>query len=430
MRRRSHPGRPFPTSERSLLERRHYQDHLTIDRTELLAMIRGGEDSYVELKVRLSNPETVAAEAIAMANCGGGFIVFGVNDQRRVEGVDDPERLEQQLVEICQQRVQPPLRPLIDKLGFDNGRRIVALEITGTRRPYFSSDRRCYVRVGSVKREATLEEISDMYDPRRSVGFESIPVDGATLDDIDEALLWSYVRELRGGSVSDFEAREYPLAELLQRHLSLATERTHDVVPTLAGLLLFGKRSSVEKRFPRAGMLATRIGGLTGEDASVESLELIGNLASVYERALQFIRRYATLSTDARSPTLTHDRTSPVPPRPSFSQPAVLEALANALLHRDYSLRDGVTRLWIFDDRIEISNPSRTEGRRLEPLYCGVVSNLYPRLKAVFKSRFYGLEIAHGGIPALLKNAQDHSGLRPEFRMTGDEFRIRLHGAR
>ncbi len=430
MRRKSHQGHPFPASERSILERRHYQDHLSIDRTELLAMIRGGEDSYVELKVRLNNPEKVAAEAVAMANAGGGFIIFGVNDQRRVEGIDDPEYVEEQLVEICRQMIKPPLRPLIDKFGFDNGRRVVALEVLSTRRPYFSNDQRCYLRVGSVKREATLDEIAEMYDPHRSIGFESIPIVNARLEDIDEALIWSYVRELRGGAVSDFEAREYPLADLLRRHLNLATESVHEVVPTLAGLLLFGKSGSVAQIFPRCGMTAARVSGIAPEDPTIERLDLAGNLATVYEQALLFIRRYATLSEQERPAPNHHNPSSPVPSRPSFSAAAVVEAVTNALLHRDYSLRDGATRIWIFDDRIEIHNPFRSDSQRLEPIYFGAAAAPYPRIKSIFKSRYYGLETVQGGVPGLLLRAQRYSGIRPEIRISGDEFRIKIYAVR
>ena len=67
-------------------------------RTELLRLIRGGEDTFLELKVKLSNTEKIAQEIVALANTGGGVIVFGVNDQLRIEGVDDPESVQEELV--------------------------------------------------------------------------------------------------------------------------------------------------------------------------------------------------------------------------------------------------------------------------------------------------------------------------------------------
>jgi len=60
-------------------------------RTELLRLIRGGEDTYLELKVRLSNSEKITQGIVALANTNGGTIIFGVNDQLRIEGVVNPE---------------------------------------------------------------------------------------------------------------------------------------------------------------------------------------------------------------------------------------------------------------------------------------------------------------------------------------------------
>ena len=90
---------------------------------------------------------------MALANTGGGVIVFGVNDQLRVEGVDDPESVQDELVRICREDIQPPLVPFIDRVALDNGRRIVALDIEGKRRPYRTKDGRFYIRIGAEKRE-------------------------------------------------------------------------------------------------------------------------------------------------------------------------------------------------------------------------------------------------------------------------------------
>ena len=45
--------------------------------------------------------------------------------------------------------------PLIDRIAFDNGRRIVALDVEGKRRPYRTRDGRFYLRIGAEKRETT-----------------------------------------------------------------------------------------------------------------------------------------------------------------------------------------------------------------------------------------------------------------------------------
>src|SRR6266481_3870295 len=131
-----------PTTERSFQEYILSTPGPQTSRIELLRLIRGGEDTFLELKVKLSNPEKIAQEIVALANTGGGVIVFGVNDQLRVEGIEDPESVQDELVRICREEIVPPIIPFIDRIAFDSGRRIVALEVNGKRRPYRTLDGR------------------------------------------------------------------------------------------------------------------------------------------------------------------------------------------------------------------------------------------------------------------------------------------------
>src|ERR1700741_356110 len=99
-----------PTTERSFQEYILSTPAPQTSRTELLRLIRGGEDTFLELKVKLSNSEKIAQEIVALANTGGGVIVFGVNDQLRIEGVDNPESVQEELARICREDIEPPLR--------------------------------------------------------------------------------------------------------------------------------------------------------------------------------------------------------------------------------------------------------------------------------------------------------------------------------
>ena len=93
-----------PTTERSFQEYFLSTPAPATSRTELLRLIRGGEDTFLELKVKLSNTEKITQEIVALANTGGGVIIFGVNDQLRIEGVDHPESVQEELVRICRAR--------------------------------------------------------------------------------------------------------------------------------------------------------------------------------------------------------------------------------------------------------------------------------------------------------------------------------------
>ncbi len=272
-----------PTTERSFQEYILSTPAPQTSRTELLRLIRGGEDTYLELKVKLSNTEKIAQEIVALANTGGGVIVFGVNDQLRVEGVDDPERVQDDLVRICREEVQPPLVPFIDRIALDNGRRIVALDIESKRRPYRTRDGRFYLRIGAEKREASREEISTLLEESRPLRYEDVPALGATMDDIDEAHLWSYLREFEGGAFEEATVVGYPTADVLERDLLLATNDGHEIVPTVAGLLLFGRDERVTELLPRASVTATRFSGDSLQSPVVERVKFSGNLVSVYE---------------------------------------------------------------------------------------------------------------------------------------------------
>src|SRR5580765_4988197 len=241
-----------PATERSLQEYFLSTPAPQTSRTELLRLVRGGEDTFLELKVKLSNPEKIAQEIVALANTGGGVMIFGVNDQMRIEGVDDPEGVQEELARICREDIEPPLVPFIDRIAFDNGRRVVALDIEGKRKPYRTHDGRFYLRIGAEKREATREELSSLLDESRPLGFENMPVLGSAIADIDEAHLWSFLREFEGDAFDDAGALGYPTREVLERDLLLAAEHAGESVPTVAGLLLFGHDERVAELMPRA----------------------------------------------------------------------------------------------------------------------------------------------------------------------------------
>jgi ATP-dependent DNA helicase RecG len=421
-----------PVTERSFQEYLYSTAAPQTTRTELMRLVRGGEDTFLELKVKLSNSERIAQEIVAMANTGGGVIVFGVNDQLRVEGIEDGENVQDELVRICREEIVPPLVPFIDRIAFDNGRRIVALDVNGKRRPYRTRDGRFFIRIGADKREASPEELSTLLDDSLPLLYENVPALSASVADIDEAHLWSFMRGFEGGAFDEASVKDYPTAEILDRHLMLATNSRDEVVPTIASLLLFGRDESVERLLPRASMIATRFGGDTAQAPVIERVELRGNLATIYESALRFVSRYTDLFETRPARTngaLT--KNAPVPARAVYHRGVVSEALANALTHRDLALRDVTTRLHIFDRAIEIANPRRSAGfapSALKAIRYGVPQRLNPQIAAIFASPAYGLTPPSGGLPKLLREARSFSNRLPEIVAFNDEFRLRLHG--
>ncbi len=421
-----------PTSERSFQEYILSTSGPQTSRVELLRLIRGGEDTFLELKVKLSNPERIAQGIVALANTGGGVIVFGVTDQLRVEGVDDAESVQEELVRICREEIDPPLFPFIDRIAFDSGRRVVAVDVEGKRRPYRTRDGRFFVRIGAEKREATPEELSALLDEARPLRYENISALGATIDDVDEAHLWSFLRAFEGDAFDEASAREYPTKEMLEKDLLLATTNGVDVVPTVAALLLFGRDERVAALLPRSSVVVTRFAGGSVQSPVIERIELKGNLLTLFESASRFVERYCDLwDTRPRSFPAAEIEESPVAARANYHRGAVIEAIANMLVHRDLVLKDLQTRINIFDRSLEVVNPRRSAGFSpvaQKAIRFGITQRLNPQVAALFSSSGFGLKLPTGGLPMLLRKSRKFAGRKADIVAFNDEFRLRLYG--
>ena len=417
--------------ERSLQEYVFNVPQPQTSRQELLRLIRGGEDTYLELKVRLSNIERIAQEVCALANTDGGTIIFGVDDQLRVAGVDNPDTVRDELSRICREDLTPPLLPLIDIISFDNARSVVALDIESKRRPYRTRDGRFYLRFGAEKREATREELSVWLDEIRPLAYENLPVMGASEKDIDDMLLWTFARHFAGDAFDENQIpANYATGEFLKRDLLLAAGSRDEFTPTVAAILLFGKNDRVLPLVPRSGATLTRFAGETTDGQIVEKTEIAGNLLTVYERMMGFIERYCDLWEERpKSFSANGNSNQIVKARSKYHRRAVLEAVVNSLVHRDLAVRDVPTRISVFDNSLEIGNPRRTNGFVPPAKYAiryGVPQRLNTQTQALFTSEAYGAETTRGGLPMVLRESRLFSGKKTEIYTMNDEFRVKM----
>jgi ATP-dependent DNA helicase RecG len=398
-------------------------------RTELLRLIRGGEDTHLELKVKLSNTERISQEIVALANTDGGTIIFGVNDQLRIEGVSNPEWVQQELSRICREEIVPSIVPVIDTMAFDSGKRIVALDVIGKKRPYRTRDGRFYLRFGSEKREASRAELSAWLDEIRPLGFENIPMQNVAEQDFDDALLWSFASSFATEAPN---MSLYQTSDFLRKDLMLAVGNTDEFFPTVAAVLLFGKNEKVAELLPRSNVTVARFSGDNGTAQLIEAVEIKGNLLTQYEGILAFIQRYADLGKDKPKRKLSLVGDEVARPRGNYHFYSVSEAVINALTHRDLALRDIRTRVNIYDSAIEFINPRRTIGFS-PPAYrairYGITQRLNPQIASIFTRREYGISAPHGGLPMILRQSTRFSDRKPEIYIGNDEFKLKLYAA-
>jgi len=426
------PRRKFRNSQRyESPTERSFQEYILntpapiTTRSELLRLIRGGEDTYLELKLKLSNPERITQSIIALANTDGGTMIFGVSDNLRVEGVVNSEYVQEELVKICREEIVPPLVPLIDVIAFDNGRRLVAIDIEGRRRPYRTREGRFYIRIGAEKREIARDELSVWLDEIRPLAFENIPLESVTESDFDDALLWSFADAFDTDSLGK---NLYQTADFLKKDLLLAIGGADEFLPTVAGVLLFGKNERVAEVLPRARVRLARYSGDNGNAQTVEAVELNGNLLTLYEGILKFISRYCDLE---KTKPKKSKNDSPVHARANYHLYSVREAVANLLMHRDLAIRDIPSRISIFDSSLEFINPRRTMGfspPASRAIRYGIAQRINPQIASIFEKREYGTTVPRGGLPMLLRDSNRFSGRRAEIYTTNDEFKLKIYG--
>lgn len=427
------PRRKFRHSQRfESSTERSFQEYITnqpapqTSRTELLRLIRGGEDTYLELKVKLSNSDKIAKGIVALANTDGGTMIFGVTDQLRVEGVRNAESVQEELARICREEIYPPLLPLLDCISYDNGRRIVVLDIEGKRRPYRTRDGRFYLRFGAEKREVSREDLSVWLDEIRPLVYENIPLQDVTENDFDDALLWSFA----GAFDDDFLNKNlYQTSDFLKKDLLLAIGTMDEFMPTIAAVLLFGKNEKVGEAVAHSSVTVVRYTGENGNAQVVEEVVLNGNMLSLYESSLHFINRYCDLLRDKPKNSIANK--TPIQARGNYHLYSIREAVANALIHRDLALRDIPTRILIYDNAIEIINPRRTNGfvpPSSRAIRYGITQRLNPQIAAIFTKREYGTNVPRGGLPMLLRQSNIFSGKRAEIYTSNDEFKLKIYG--
>ncbi|MBX3244256.1 MAG: putative DNA binding domain-containing protein [Acidobacteria bacterium] len=398
----------------------------TTTRTELLRLIRGGEDTYLELKVKLSNSEKITQGIVALANTDGGTFIFGVNDQLRIEGVANPEEIITELNRICREEIVPPLVPIIDTIAFDSGKRVIALDVEPRKRPYRTRDGRFYMRFGNEKREVTREQLSIWLDEVRPLGYENIPLFTSTEDDFDDGLLWTFAK---GFEEINVISNLYNTAEFLKKDMLMAVGVADEFYPTVSALVLFGKKESIERLFPRSVITVRRYSGDNGDAQLVESTDITGNLLFQYEEIVRFIHRYCDLEKDTPKRRPKSEQLY-VNPRPIYHLYSIREAVANMLVHRDLVYRDIPSRINIYDSSIEFINARRTNGfvpPASRAIRYGITQRINPQIAAVFSRREYGTAIPQGGLPMILKQSERISGKRVEVYTSNDEFKLKIH---
>jgi len=85
-----------------------------MNRRHLLELIEEGENLQCEFKRQFTTPEKIAREMIAFANTKGGYVIFGVDDDKEVVGVDSEKSESEMIKDAAENFCEPRLVYSID----------------------------------------------------------------------------------------------------------------------------------------------------------------------------------------------------------------------------------------------------------------------------------------------------------------------------
>jgi predicted HTH transcriptional regulator len=94
----------------------------------LLSLLEQGENLSIEFKQRFSDYKKIAKEFIAFANTNGGVVLFGIDDDGSIYGVESEKSETELIKETFQNYIEPKIDYEISYVDLEN-REIVCVEI-------------------------------------------------------------------------------------------------------------------------------------------------------------------------------------------------------------------------------------------------------------------------------------------------------------
>ena len=95
---------------------------------ELLNLIEEGENIQVEFKRKFSTHDKIAREMIAFANTKGGYVLFGIDDDKKIFGVESEKETTELVKDAALNYCEPPLEFFIEYREVD-GKEIVIVNV-------------------------------------------------------------------------------------------------------------------------------------------------------------------------------------------------------------------------------------------------------------------------------------------------------------
>ncbi len=359
-----------------------------IDSKRVKLLIKEGESLTVEFKEKYTSK--IDEDIVAFSNTKGGVIFLGVCDDGIVKG----EKLTNEMkgnINSLARNCKPDIT--VNAMQIED---VVVIEVPeGTEKPYYCGSG-YFRRLNGNSQKMNHEEIRIMFSENEVMPFEEKTVRDISYDDISREKILAFSKEagINIGRISTVD---------FLKSLSVA----NDSKIKNAGILFFAKE--VYKHISQAQMTLIAFKG-TKKLHIFDRLDVRDDLLTQFNEAIFFIKKHLNVRSEIKGVNREDIYEIPIE--------ALREAVVNAIMHRDYSMRGTSLMVEIFDDRVEITNP----GGLPEGLTRDSFGSVSIRRNELIADLFYRLDKVERigmGIQQM-KEAMGNAGLKePIFETVG-----------
>src|SRR3990172_1605414 len=351
-----------------------------MDVNKVQILVQEGEGLTIEFKEHFT--PRIDEDIVAFANTKGGVVLLGVRDDRTVSGEKLTNDLKARINSIAR-NCNPPVQVKIKQL-----QNIIAIEVPqGEEKPYNCSSG-YFRRLDGTTQKMTNHELRTMFQEHEATPFEEKVNKDVTWNDISKEKIQDFLKE------ADISIRKIVPRDILTS-LSIAQD---DKIAN-AGVLFFAKN-------PRKFILQSQMTliAFKGRDRVhiYDRQDVQDDLLTQFNAAVLFLMKHFNRRSEIKG--INRKDIYEIP----FE--ALREAVANAIIHRDYSVRGTSLMVEVYDDRVEIINPGIFPGAKKSDF--GKISVRRNERIADMFFRMDKVERAGTGIRRM-REAMADAGLRP-----------------
>ena len=353
-------------------------------------------------------PKSWLKSVSAFANGQGGSLFFGIDDNGGIIGLDDVQHVSQSISTRIRDLMDP--LPDVELIPHEvEGKKILQVKVSsGHYTPYYyigDGQRMAFIRVGDESLPATAEQMVRLVLKGSNKTYDSLLTDYKEEDNTFIILANTFKTRTN---------QEWNKKFLLSFGLI-----TNTGVLTNAGALFADDCPLWQSR-----LYCTRWDGNDKSDA-INDAEFTGNILLLLREAMNFVKS----NTKKGWEKLPDGRKN----KPEYAERAVLEAMVNHFIHRDYTVMGGEVHLDIYDDRLTVTSPGGMyNGSLIQDLDIADVSSerRNPILANVMAQLDY-MEKRGSGLTRICNETKALDGykdeLKPVFKSTPTQFQTIIY---